>query len=72
MSTIGRKPSYLDSDPTKNDADYDREWQTKVTEWRSDLQELGIFKNRNETLQRIRSAGTTSVLAYLQSTIQID
>ena len=33
------------------DEDYDKEWQKKVTEWRSNLQELGIFAHRNETLQ---------------------
>ena len=69
---LTKKPSYAQDISSKNDEDYDREWQAKVTEWRSDLQELGIFKHRNETLKQIKSAGTISVLAYLQSPIQLE
>ena len=54
------------------DEDYDKEWQKKVTEWRSNLQELGEFKHRNETFKQIRTAGTTSVLACLQSSIKYE
>ena len=47
------------------DKEYEEAWKKRVTEWRSDLQELGIFRHRNETMRLIRAAGTTSVLACL-------
>ena len=43
---LGKKPSYC----MRSDEDNELDWQKTVTEWRSDLQQLGIFKNRNETL----------------------
>ena len=52
------------------DKDYDKEWQKKVTEWRSNMQELGDFKHRNETFNQIRTAGTNSVFNCLQSLIE--
>ena len=49
-----RKLSFAVSD--MKDEDYDKEWQKKVTECRSNMQDLGDFKHRNKTFKQIRTA----------------
>ena len=61
-----KKPSYA---PDLKDEENEDQWKEKVSEWRNDLQELGILKDRNQALAKIRTASATSILACLQSPI---
>ena len=64
-----RIPSYVQTSKVEGKAE---EWKQSVQIWHEEVYDFGKYKSPNETAQEVTEAGTTSVLACLQSPIQAD
>ena len=66
---ITKKPSYMPRSQSYEE-EQKEDWKESMQTWQNNFYDFGKLKNTNEIIAAVKEAGTTSVLAILQSPIQ--